>query len=80
MIKPCLIFTSEEELQKLTRLNHEDLWNAGFNLDDWDIGFCLPCKLTKSREKWLLNQIENYCVGYELVEYQGFYYYMIYHA
>lgn len=75
----CSIFTTEKELSKLTGLNHEQLWDNGFNLDDWDIGFCCDKKLTK-KEWWLINQMTNYCVGYEMVEYEGFYYYTVHHA
>ena len=35
-----LIMTGkEEDLEKLTGLDREGLWNAGFNLDDWDVCF-----------------------------------------
>ena len=77
----CIIFTTEEELQELTGLDHEELWEAGFNLDDWDIGFCCDKKLRKNKEWWLLNQMSNYCCGYrEIVKYKGKYYYLVYHA
>jgi hypothetical protein len=37
------MFTTEEELCELTGLPpdnyHEALWDAGFILDDWDVGF-----------------------------------------
>ena len=79
-INQCAIFTTEKELSKLTGLNHNELWKNGFNLDDWDIGFCCDKPLKNNKEFWLLNQMKNYCVGYKLVEYQGFYYYIVYHA
>ena len=35
-----LIMTGkEEDLEKLTGLDRDGLWNAGFNLDDWDVCF-----------------------------------------
>lgn len=34
------MFATEEELCELTGLNHDQLWDAGFDLDDWDVGFC----------------------------------------
>jgi hypothetical protein len=73
----CTIFTTEEELQYLTGLNHNELWDKGFDLDDWDIGFCTNRVL---KERWLLNQMKNYCCEYKIVNYQGFYYYIVYHA
>lgn len=32
-------FHTEEQLTALTGLSHDALWEAGFNLDDWDFGF-----------------------------------------
>ena len=32
------IFETEEELCELTGLTEEELWQKGFNLDDWEIG------------------------------------------
>ena len=38
-----IMFNTVEELSKLTELPPDDfykaLWDAGFNLDDWDVGF-----------------------------------------
>ena len=31
-------FETEEELQSLTGLTHDELWEKGFDLDDWDFG------------------------------------------
>lgn len=74
----CAIFTTEKELSELTGLSYDELWDNGFNLDDWDIGFRCDKKLSPSN--WLLKQMENYCCGYQMTEYKGFYYYMVYHA
>jgi len=78
---PCTIFTTEKELSAITGLNHEQLWENGFNLDDWDIGFCCQRPLNpKTKEKWLIMQMENYCVGYEMVKFKNLYFYMVYHS
>lgn len=34
----AIIFDDEKDLQELTGLNHDQLWDAGFDLDDWDFG------------------------------------------
>lgn len=73
----CKIFTAEKELSELTGLNHDQLWEEGFDLDDWDIGFCCEKKLTA---KWLLNQMSDYCCGYDVVYYNGNWYYLVYHS
>lgn len=75
----CEIFTTEKELSKLTNLNHKELWENGFNLDDWDIGFCCNKELT-NEEWWLLTQMEYYGVGFEKVKYRDKVYYMVYHS
>ena len=75
----CTIFTTEKELQKLTELSHEELWEKGFNLDDWDIGFMCEIPLSKSQQ-WLINRMNDYCCGYEHIEYDGMHYYMVYHS
>ena len=33
-----VVFETEEELCELTGLTEEELWQKGFNLDDWEIG------------------------------------------
>ena len=36
-----IMFDDTEDILKLTGLKtHSELWDAGFNLDDWDAGFC----------------------------------------
>ena len=98
------MFDTVEDLCKLTGLQtEEDLWNNGFNLDDWDVGFVSDVPLTMTvKEKaedidrhyygiyenevpvegasWLINRMEQYCVGYSHTEYKGKHYYMVYHA
>ena len=87
------MFSSEKELSILTGLDHEELWDAGFNLDDWDVGFQSDIELTRIEHDrydtwttsidvawWLVNQMDNYCVGYKHNEYKGKHYYMVYHS
>lgn len=73
---------------------YDELWNAGFNFDDWDIGFCSKEPFTHiEHEKgyedwvewdsdvdWLGQQMESYCVGYHHVEYGGYHWYTVHHA
>ena len=40
-----IVFETEEELVELTGLSENELWEKGFNLDDWDIGFQSDTKL-----------------------------------
>ena len=71
----------------------EALWNVGFDLDDWDICIESDERLvheieedgdtwTEPRDEayWLVRQMENYCVGYNEVEYNGKWYYTVHHA
>lgn len=70
------------------------LWEVGFNLDDWDI--CIEsdvrlfCEVNSAggdswtspvdEAYWLVRQMENYCCGYNEVEYNGKWYYTVHHA
>lgn len=74
------MFKNEKELSQLTGLNHEELWDEGFDLDDWDVGFLSPKKLTDSNAWWLLRVMDNYCCGYKITEYDDKYYYLVYHS
>lgn len=75
------MFNTEKELSTLTGLDHDELWDAGFNLDDWDVGFQADIELThKDSAWWLIDRMDNYCVGYEHNEYKGKHYYMVYHS
>lgn len=51
-----VVFEIEEELCELTGLTEEELWQKGFNLDDWEIGFQSEVKLHKTPTK---KDIEN---------------------
>ena len=75
--------------------NHDKaLWAAGFNLDDWDVCFVSDIPLTTlvidadgdgwddpiDEAMWLILRMENWCVGYKHVEYDGKHYYIGYHS
>lgn len=79
MIK-LIAFTNEAELMELTGLSRNSLWDNGFNLDDWDIGFQVDTQIDYTNLWWLENAMSNYCVGYEEIQYNGKYYYLVYHA
>ena len=46
-----IVFETEEELCELTGLTEHELWQKGFNLDDWEIGFQSEVKLHKTPTK-----------------------------
>lgn len=46
-------FETEDELAKLTGLNHQELWNNNFDLDDWDWGFC-------SDKKYVVEHVDEF--------------------
>ena len=75
-----IAFETSEELQKLTGLTHDELWENGFNLDDWDIGFQSETPITYEKLHWLWLQMDTYCVGFEEFEYNNMYYYLVYHS
>jgi len=73
----------------------EALWNVGFDLDDWDICIESDTRLVREVNAetgerlllepideawWLVNQMDNYCCGYNEVEYNGKWYYTVHHA
>ena len=60
-----VVFETEEELCELTGLTEEELWQKGFNLDDWEIGFQSEVKLHKTPTK---KDIENGYRKNELIE------------
>lgn len=93
MLKTVTFFETREELRKLTGLPADDhdaaLWDAGFDLDDWDFGFVSDKPWSKEGwfsgkgsfyEYWVLSRMESYCVGYKHTEYHGKHYYMMYHS
>lgn len=87
MVKVITFFSTEIELQGLTGLTHDELWDVGFNLDDWDWGFVSDvewkdyCDNTHPYyESWILGRMNSYCCGYEHVEFDGRHFYMLYHS
>lgn len=91
-----IMFTSERELCDLTGLDHDELWESGFDLDDWDVGFMTEVPLTKRvyyddsgmtsyfeplrGADWLVDRMDSYACGYKHTEYNGKHYYMVYHS
>jgi len=74
--------------------SYEKLWDAGFNFDDWDIGFACKEPFTHTEYDpdcgeweepdddvgWLVNHMEDYCVGYHHCEFGGWHWYTVHHA
>ena len=91
-MKTVTFFSTREELRELTGLpadNHDEaLWNADFDLDDWDFGFVSDAEWSDGWldnaapyfEYWLLSRMESHCVGYRHTEYNGQHYYIAYHS
>lgn len=46
-----LIVFETEERRELTGLTEHELWQKGFNLDDWDIGFQFEVKLHNHQQR-----------------------------
>ena len=88
------MITNREDLRKITGLPSDNhVWDSGFNLDDWDVCFVSDMPLTVTMcdhdgaweytnddAWWLVSRMENYCVGYDHVEYDGKHYYMVHHS
>ena len=84
------ITDNREDIRKWTGLpsdNYDEaLWNAGFNLDDWDMCIESDVRLvddygnSRTDAWWLVNQMEAYCCGYNEVQYNGRWYYTVHHA
>lgn len=75
-----VMYDTVDELLKLTGLPDSDaLWDAGFDLDDWDVGFQTDSEIP---DGWLLCQMDySYCVGrMQKVQYKNKFYHMVYHA
>ena len=86
-----------EDIRAWTGLSADEaLWEAGFDLDDWDVCFESDVRLFQEfgdgaeeggtwyepiGEAWWLGvQMDNYCVGFNEVEYNGKWYYTVHHA
>lgn len=79
MLTKIVGFSTEKELQQLTGLNHEQLWDNDFDLDDWDFGFQTDKPLDVG-QKWLDYQLDMYCCGCKHTEYDSKHYYLAYHS
>ncbi len=82
-------FDSAEDLLELTGLpNENELWVAGFDLDDMDFGFVSDNEWTDGwyvaeatyYEHWLLSMMEGHCIGYRHYEHKSKHYYILYHS
>ena len=86
MTEKVTFFSEAEELEKLTGLSHDELWDNGFNLDDMDFGFRVRKEWNIEKyddpyyRYWILNHMDQHCVGYEHVKYKNWHYYMLYHS
>lgn len=85
MIKAVTFFENIQDLLMLTGLNNvTDLLDAGFDLDDIDFGIAIGKELDEwdgaFYESWLLNKMENHCVGYDFVPFNGSCFYTVHHS
>ncbi len=91
----AIIFDDEKDLQELTGLNHDQLWDAGFDLDDWDFGIVADESFTTQYAEESVKPVSclNYgeipesiqwmfdsCFCIRHVEYNGKHYTMAYHS
>ena len=105
-MKEIIVFDKEEDIYKILGWKYtndskkeklrDKLWDANFNLDDWDIGFACKEPLGHMVHDeadysdewyewyddvwWLGMRMENYCVGYHHVEYGGYHWYTFHHS
>ncbi len=84
-----VFFSEPEDLEELTGLTHEELWDNGFNLDDMDWGIETNEEWKEGAHysrnapyyrDWMLNRMGSHCVGYHHTEYKGKHYYTVHHA
>lgn len=54
------VFDSEDYLQGLLSMTHDELWKAGINLDDWDYGVVLEGHLKSMAAYLMENRKEEY--------------------
>lgn len=89
------ITDNREDIRKWTGLSDDKLWNVGFDLDDWDICFESDTRLVERVDSdedgdrwvepvdeawWLVHRMEEYCCGFNEVEYNSKWYYTVHHA
>ena len=77
--KALIYFETEEELSKMTGLDHNELWDNGFNLDDWDFGFAYDIRFKIDWQLELLLDRYN-CCDKRITTYNGINYMMYYHS
>lgn len=87
------MISTREDLISETGMTADELWDAGFDLDDWDVCFVSGTRLLETYEEkgdtwdepiedayWLVMRMETYCVGYDEVMHDGKWYYTAHHA
>lgn len=90
------MFNTIDSLKKLTGLRtYDEIWDAGFDVDDWDVGFQSDfpftsesedidgeeyCISTRADSRWLVDCMASYCVGFTHTKYKGKHYYLVHHA
>lgn len=90
-MKTITWFENAKDLQELTGLEYMELWDAGFNMDDWDFGFCTDEELDLNAYDYMDFKCGYYYLMKALVEnnrafepkhteYNGKHYYMCYHS
>ena len=88
MIQQVTFFENPEDLERMIGLTHDQLWEAGFNLDDMDFGIVTEKEWNQDGwddddpyyESWLLYRMDAHCVGYTHTEYDGKHYYTLHHS
>lgn len=61
MIDTFVFFETTDELECLTGLTPDELWKAGFDLDDFDWGFCSRNKYTTdATTEWGTENVPDY--------------------
>ena len=72
-------FTELEELEYLTGLSTDELWDIGVVLDDYTCFFQTNEKIDFTKYWWLELQFDR-MFEWQVYEINGKYYYIIYHA
>lgn len=51
MIVQMYYFTDDDDIRHIIKLSHDELWDAGVNLDDWDYGILICGKIKRKQTK-----------------------------